>query len=69
MGLVINISYCDIWKMTYFVQCMDESEAKHKAFKMFRDPKSFNLPDTLEEAEKDDAFLCEVVATVEQIIL
>lgn len=69
MGLVIRISYCYDWERTYFVQCMNETEAKHKAFKMFKDTQSCWLPNTLEEAEQDDGFICEVVATVEQIII
>lgn len=69
MGLVIKISYCYDWERTYFVQCMNELEAKQKAFKMFRDTNSCYLPDALEKAEEDDRFVCEVIAIVEQIIV
>ena len=40
MGLVIKILYGYDWEKTYFVQCMNEIEAKKKAFKMFRDTQS-----------------------------
>lgn len=69
MGLVIKISYGYDWEKTYFVQCMDETEAKKKAFKMFKDTQSCWLPDTLEEAEQDDNLICEIIAIVEQIII
>ena len=69
MGLVIEISFCYDWKCTYFVQNMDEKEAKERAFKMFRQTMSCHLPDTLEEVEKDENFLIEIIAEVEQIIL
>lgn len=70
MGLVIKISFCYDWSRTYFVQNMDETEAKEKAFKMFKQTSSCYLPDTLEEAVNDmDRFSIEVIAEVEQIIL
>lgn len=69
MGIVIRISFCYDWERTYFVQSMNELEAKQKAFKMFKDTQSCYLPDTLEEAENDDNFVCEIIATVEQIII
>lgn len=69
MGLVIKISFCHNWNMTYFVQNIDETEAKRKAFKMFKQTTSCCLPDTLEEATKDDRFFIEILAEVEQIIL
>lgn len=68
MGLVINISYYWDWKCTYFVQNMDEIEAKEKAFKMFKQTMSCYLPDTLKEAEKNESFSIEIVAEVEHII-
>lgn len=69
MGLVIEISFCCDWKCVYFVQNTDEAEAKEKAYKMFKQTMSCHLPDTLEEAIKDDRFLIEILAEVEQIIL
>ncbi len=69
MGLVIRIDYCYDWNRTYFVQDINEEEAKEKAFKMFKQFMSCHLPDTLEEAVKDDRFSIEVIAEVEQIIL
>lgn len=69
MGLVIKISYCYDWERTYFVQNLNETEAKRKAFKMFKDTMSCYLPDTLEEAERDDNFFIEIIETIEQIIL
>ena len=52
MGLVIKISFCYDWERIYFVQDLNETEAKEKAFKMFKDTMSCYLPDTLEEAER-----------------
>lgn len=69
MGLVIKISYCYYWERTYFVQNMDETEAKERAFKMFKQTMNCCLPDTLEEAIKDDSFSIEIITEVEQIIL
>lgn len=69
MGLVIEVSFCCDWKCVYFVQNMDEIEAKEKVFKMFKQTMSCHLPDTLEEAIKDDRFFIEILAEVEQIIL
>jgi hypothetical protein len=69
MGLVIKISFCYDWERVYFVQDLNETVAKEKAFKMFKQYMSCCLPDTLEEAEKDDSFLIEIVETIEQIIL
>lgn len=69
MGLVVRISYCYKWEVTYFVQCANEREAKLKAYKMFKDTESCYLPDTLDDADKDNDFSCEVIAKVEQIIL
>lgn len=69
MGIVIRISAYGEWVRTYFVQTLDEEEAKEKAFRMFKGYMSCWLPDTLEEAEMDDGFWVEVLDTVEQIIL
>lgn len=69
MGLVIKITAYYDWKRTYFVQSLDETEAKEKAFKMFKQSSSCYLPDTLEEAEKSEGIYIEVVTEVEQIIL
>lgn len=69
MGLVIEISFCYDWYRTYFVQNLNEKEAKEKAFKMFKQTMSCYLPDTLEEAIKDDSFSIEVIAEIEQIII
>lgn len=69
MGLVIKISaYCD-WERIYFVQTLDKTEAKEKAFKMFKQTMGCYLPETLTEAEKDDGFFIEILEEVEQIIL
>lgn len=68
MGLVIEIWYSCSWHRTYFVQEMNEEDAKRKAFEMFKNM-SCRLPNTLEEATKDDSFIIEVVAEVDQIIL
>ena len=69
MGIVITIKVGFDWERTYFVQSMDEYEAKEKAYKMFKQTMSCSLPDTLEEAEADESFFIEVLATVEQIII
>lgn len=69
MGLVIEIRFCWDWKRTYFVQSMDEIEAKEKAFKMFKQTSSCYLPETLVEAIEDDRFSIDVLVEVEQIIL
>lgn len=69
MGLVIEVSFCHDWKRIYFVQNMNETEAKEKAFKMFKQTMSCYLPNTLEEAMNDDSFYIEIIAEVEQIIL
>lgn len=69
MGLVIKVfAYYD-WQQIYFVQNMDEQEAKEKAFKMFKQTMTCYLPDTLEEAEKRDGFYIEIIEKVDQIIL
>lgn len=36
MGLVIRISAYGTWDRTYFVQDFDESDAKEKAFNIFK---------------------------------
>lgn len=69
MGLVIKITAYHDWERTYFVQSLDETEAKEKAFKMFKQSSSCYLPDTLEEAEKCEGIYIEIVTEVEQIIL
>ena len=69
MGLVIRIDAYADWTRTYFVQELDVSEAKRKAFDMFKKTVSCYLPETVEEAETDDAILIEVIGEVEQIIL
>lgn len=69
MGLVIKISFSYKWERTYFVQTLNEAEAKEKAFKMFKQLMSCYLPDTLAEANKDENFYIEVVTTIEQIII
>lgn len=69
MGLVIEISFSFDWSRTYFVQNINEEEAKEKAFKMFKQTMSCHLPDTLEEAVKDDRFFIEVITEVEQIVI
>ena len=69
MGLVISISAYLDWGMTYFVQSMNEEEAKEKAYKMFKQTVSCLLPDTLDEAENSENICIEVLATIGQIIL
>ena len=69
MGIVIVIKVGYTWERTYFVQSMDEQEAKEKAYKMFKQTMSCSLPDTWEEAENDEDFFMEILATVEQIII
>lgn len=76
MGLVIKIWVSDRWEQTYFVQDLNEEEAKKKAYKMFKHDMSCFLPDTLEEAEKcalgnerNIDFYIEIIATVDQIII
>lgn len=69
MGLVIEVSFCCDWKRTYFVQNMNEEEAKEKAFKMFKQGASCSLPDTLTEAIIDERFSIEVIAEIDQIVL
>lgn len=70
MGFVITIKVCSDWERTYFVQSMDEQEAKEKTFKMFRQTMSCWIPDTLQEAEEaDEGFYMEVLAIVDQIII
>ena len=69
MGIVIRINYCYTWVRTYFVQGLDKNEAKEKAFKMFKQFASCNIPDSLIEAEQDESFTIEILAEVEQIII
>lgn len=68
MGLVVKINAYYDWSCTYLVQTLDETEAKEKAFKMFKQSASCYLPDTLEEAENDDRISIEIVAEVEHIL-
>lgn len=69
MGLVIKITAYYDWERIYFVQSLDETEAKEKAFKMFKQLVNCCLPDTLEEAEKNEGIYIEIITEVEQIIL
>ena len=70
MGLVIKIEYGFTWSRTYFVQDLDETRAKKKAYEMARQSSGYYFPDTLEEAEKNEnSITIEVVAKIEQIIL
>lgn len=68
MGLVVEVIAYYEWSCTYLVQTLDETEAKEKAFKMFKQQASCYLPDTLEEAEEDDGISIKVVAKVEHIL-
>lgn len=68
MGLVIKISAYYDWEATYFVQTLDKQEAKEKAFKMFKQTASCFLPDTFEEADKNDNIYIEVVAEVDTVL-
>lgn len=73
MGLVIRISAYFDWGRTYFVQDLDETRAKQKAYEMAKQTFGCNLPDTLEEAEAMNdtgvPICIEVLETIEQIIL
>lgn len=70
MGLIVKVVAYYEWQTTYFVQCMDEQEAKEKAFRMFKQTVSCYLPDTLEEAEKnEDSFYIDIITSIDQIIL
>lgn len=69
MGLVIKISFYYKWEQTYFVQSLNTDEARKKAFKMFKESMGCTLPDTLDEAEKDESFSIEIITKIEQIIL
>lgn len=69
MGFAIKISAYGEWERTYFVQGYDESEAKLKAFRMFKGTMTCYLPETIKEAEENEGFYIEVLAEIEQIIL
>ena len=68
MGIVVKISVCYGWNCTYLVQTLDETEAKEKAYKMFRQEVSCCLPDTLLEAENDDRVYIQILAKVEHVL-
>lgn len=68
MGLVVEIKAYGEWSYTYFVQTLNETEAKEKAFKMFKQSTSCYLPDALEEAENDNGISIEIVAKVEHVL-
>ncbi len=69
MGLVIRISAYADWECTYFVQELDITEAKRKAFDMFKKTMSCYLPETVEVAEAEESIFIELLCEVEQIIL
>lgn len=69
MGLVVKISAYYDWEATYFVQTLDETEAKEKAYKIFKQSMSCYLPDTLEEAENNDGIYIEIVTTINHILI
>ncbi len=69
MGFVIEVSAYRGLERTYFVQELDISEAKRKAYDMFRKSSSCYLPETLAEAEVSDLVFVIEVCKVEQIIL
>lgn len=68
MGLVVEIKAYGEWSCTYLVQTLNKTEAKEKAFKMFKQSTSCYLPDTLEEAENDNGISIEIIAEVEHIL-
>lgn len=68
MGLVVKISAYGEWSCTYLVQTLDKTEAKERAFKVFKQSASCYMPDTLEEAENDDGISIEIVVEVEYIL-
>ena len=69
MGIVVRICAYYDWDRTFFVQTLDEHEAKQKAWKMAKQVFSCHLCDSLEEAEKDEGIYIDVIATVDQIII
>ncbi len=69
MGFAIMISFSYKWERVYFVQECDEQRAKEKAFNMFKGTMGCHLPETLEDANQNDGFYIETLATIEQIIL
>lgn len=69
MGLVVKISAYYDWEATYFVQTLDETEAKEKAYKIFKQSMSCDIPDTLEEAENNDGIYIEIVTTIDHILI
>ena len=69
MGLVVKIDAYYDWSCTYLVQTLDKTEAKEKAFKMFKQSVCCCLPDTLEEAEMDDGVSIEIIAEVEHVLI
>ena len=69
MGLVITINAYYDWELTFFVQSYDETEAKEKAYKMFRQSAGCYVPDTLEKAEQDECISISIVAKVDNVLL
>ncbi len=68
MGIVVCVSAYGEWRRTYFVQTLDEFEAKEKAYEMSKMIFNCNLPDTLDEAEENESIIIEIITEVETII-
>lgn len=69
MGLVVKISAYYDWEATYFVQTLNETEAKEKAYKIFKQSMSCSLPDTLEQAENNNNIYIEIVTTIDHVLI
>lgn len=69
MGIVVRICAYYDWDRTFFVQTLDEHEAKQKAWKMAKQYFSCYMYDSLEEAEEDERIYIHVMAAVDQIII
>lgn len=69
MILVFNIKYCYDYERTYVVHSLSKLEGKQKAFKAFKESTTCNIPDSLEEAEKDESFLIRFISKADGIIL
>lgn len=70
MGFAITIWRYSDNEMTYFVQETNEERAKQKAYQRAKETFNCEMPDTLEEFEKQDNFGgIEVDAKIDQIIL
>lgn len=77
MGIVIDINIGYEWEHTYFVQTLDETEAKQKAYKMAKQEfkminnNFLNIPDTLEEVKNQDDIMIgiDIIGQVDHILI